>query len=368
MKSLPLVQSPLSSVLRLEVDMPIVRRAAIAIAAILVLSAPATRAAAASTLLVTDRPISTFAFGGHTIAWATQPCNFGSGTARLWTRNVATGRAAQFTSRGLGCGIVEAVTDRRVVNDGAIEATADWFETATLNRRRLVRVQSFDYQGAPGTMHGPVVSATRDFAYSWWSFDFQNPATCQTNGTGCDLVVTGGGLKLLSGQPPATAIPGAPPARLLSLSGGRVALLPYRIGTRFKTGAVQVRSVATGALVSSFVPAGAAEGIALDASTLAVMVRAPGGARHIEIRSATSGVLVSSFAVSRAAGNRIDLSDHGLVFRNRGKVRLLDPGDGVRRTIATGRRRLISWQIEGARVVWVVDGPRRGFVRTRMLG
>ena len=343
-----------------------IRGSALALGVLVVWPAVAA-ASSASTLVVTPRPVSTFAYEGATIGWATRPCNFGSGIARFHVQNLVTGRTLRFTSHGLGCGIVEAVTDHRVINDAANEATFDWLETATLNRRRLVRVQLFDYRFAPGTMHGAVVSDGRTFVYPWWKFDFQDPTACLNSGTHCDLIVTGGGLKTLRGPPPATALPGAPPAKRVSVSGGLVALQPYLLRSRFATGNVQVRSAKTGAFVSSFPTNGDVVGLALHSTLLAVMVRGQHGGKHVEFRSALTGALRSSFSLSRTAGFQIDLSGAGLVFRAGRDIRLLDPSDGSRRTIHAGTRRPVAWRIEGRRVIWVVDRDHRGFIMTSVV-
>ncbi len=101
----------------------------------------------------------------------------------------------------------------------------------------------------------------------------------------------------------------------------RIALVREVAGRRLSTqwNAVEVRDASDGSVISSFTVTGAIGSIALAGNSVAVLVRAGGGVKHIEVHDATTGAPVNSLLIASNAVGPIDMSKAGILFR-RGKV------------------------------------------------
>jgi hypothetical protein len=184
-----------------------------------------------------------------------------------------------------------------------------------------------------------------------------------------------GGIKRVQGGR-AIQIPGAPRPAILAVGGRRIVLAPALPPATdnpapAQDGPVEVRDAFTGALVTTFHPAGTVLALALTRTTVAALVEAGSGPHHIERYSVTTGSLVGSTWVRRTAW-RLDMSGSHIVYENGSDIRLLDAETGARRLLRRTRTPLIiGVSIEGRRVAWAVNrrvsGGWRGKIRALWL-
>jgi hypothetical protein len=219
-----------------------------------------------------------------------------------------------------------------------------------------------------GTDVGPTAGAGTTFLFS--SHDLKASPTC-TPFSGEMGLVTASRLTRVSAGPSGLQmadVPGAsgatltgvPFSRTLVFAAGRVALVPLEIGQSPYHSAdhVEIRDVATGALLSQFSPAGAIKALALSQSAAVVLVRDTNGDTWIEHRAIATGALERSWPVRKAIFPALDVHGPRIVYRIGAEIRVL--------RMDTGRSRLLhrvtsptfftigDVQIEGNRVVWRV--------------
>jgi hypothetical protein len=321
-------------------------------------------AAGIVTLARTDHRIVSFAYDGSRIAYDTGPCAFGARQTPFRVLTIGAG-VTRFGQRGRGC-VRVGIGGTRVLWEAAVDSEAfiSSLWTVATDDSRVARLQTFDSEAAPGSLLGPMAGDRGTLAYSWTRYDFENPATCQQNGTGCALVVTGGGIRTVHGTT-RSRVPGAPPAAAMAVASGRIALVRKVVGRRLSTGwnAVELRNASGSSVVSSFAVAGSIGSIALAGNSVAVLVRAGGGVKHIEVHNATTGALERSLLIASDAVGPIDMSKAGILFR-RGKVLLLAARSGTfRRPLLRIRGTFAGYGLEGTRVAYAENLNGHGFIR-----
>ena len=187
------------------------------------------------------------------------------------------------------------------------------------------------------------------------------PAGCE-GGDGdlsaCDGEIQGGGVYRIEGAS-RVAVPGAPPAIRLAVSGNLLALVPAAAARpptaapRVAPGAaVQIRALPGGALVSTFAPAGTIRSLALSDRVAAVIVRR-GALTQIDAYDPATGARLRTLTVPATA---TDLSAAGtrLVYRTGRRVWAASAvaGGPAPRLLATAAAEPIGLSIEGSRVAW----------------
>jgi hypothetical protein len=186
----------------------------------------------------------------------------------------------------------------------------------------------------------------------------EQTAESRTRGCLCQFKLVGGGVSTVA-DGVARVVPQLPPPALLARSGARVALLPATTRVR-RTGqpapdrgaSVMVASLADGSSVSSFVPAGTVQAIALSRRNVYVLVTATGKER-LEIHTAATGALLRLAAVpAHLADELVVTPDDRVLYHDRHTIWALAAANGrasvVRRTAwsvtqiaATGKT--VSW-------------------------
>ncbi len=348
-------------------------RAGIAIAVALALAAPAA-GARPRTLAYTGGPVYAFAQDGGRIAWA----SLDDGSACPWkirVRTLATHvQTAITTAAGPTCrdevGFQEpewlllALAGRRAawtliahgnntyrqVVTGAVAVGAD---------RQVVELVYANGDHA-GDHLGGVAGDGRRLLFSRIEVGV-GPTGCE-GGDGdlsaCYGEIRGGGVYRIEGAAP-VAVPGAPPAIRLAVSGDRLALVPAA-RARPPTAAprvapladVQIRALPGGGLVSTFAPAGTIRSLALSGRIAAVIVRR-GALTQIDAHDPATGARVRTVTVP-ATATALSVSGTRLVYRTGRRVWMASAvaGGPPPRLLATAAAEPIGLSIEGTRVAW----------------
>jgi hypothetical protein len=130
--------------------------------------------------------------------------------------------------------------------------------------------------------------------------------------------VAGGGVWRVSGRPlRRVAVPGAPPAELLAIGGGRIALVPAaglsypELRVEDQT-AIQLRD-ATGGLLRSVMVSGTPIALRLRADTLAILVQR-GAQTAILIHDPDTGALIRELSFPHKPASAIARSGRWLVY------------------------------------------------------
>jgi hypothetical protein len=339
--------------------------AACAASVALGLAAPAAHAAGIVTLARSPDRVHSFGFDGGRIAYDTVPCGFGALPTPFHVLRIGAGDQT-FGQHGGGC-VEVAIGGKRVIWDVAVdgEAFISSIWTVATDNPRPAKLQTLSSEAVPGALVGPMAGDRRTLAYAWTTYDFENPTTCEQNGTGCDLVVSGGGVRTVHGRS-RTQVPGAPPAAEMAVSRGRIAIVREVVGQPLSTewNRVRVINAADGSVISNFSTSGSIGSIALAGDQVAVLVRAGGGVKHIEVHDATTGALERSLPIASDAVGPIDMSaKSGILFR-RGRVLIRASADGsFRGPLVVIRGKFVGFGIEGTRVAWAENRNGRGAVR-----
>ena len=180
--------------------------------------------------------------------------------------------------------------------------------------------------------------------------------------TKCDYVVLEGGAFRVVGNR-LVRIPRAPAATLAALSGRTLALASQgAVGARTEQRPsgrdVEVRNVASGALLGRFTAGARIRGLALGGGSVYVLA---GSA--IEVH-ALGGALRRVIHVSGAAD--ISASDKGIVYRVGRHIRIANPATGVTRLLADATSTPIGVSIEGGRVAWAENRKQGGALKARI--
>ena len=173
--------------------------------------------------------------------------------------------------------------------------------------------------------------------------------------------VTAGSSGLVMGD-----VPGAPGSvgPILAYAAGRAAVVPLEPGEspNHDPGRVEIRDVASGALVSQFAPTARVHDVALSQSVAAVLVKGGGSAR-IETYDVQTGALLDSWMPRSSIFPRLDIAGARIVYRVGSEIRLLRIDTGgtrlLHRVQGSSPFTIGPAQIEGNRVVWHVRSQGR---------
>ena len=247
--------------------------------------------------------------------------------------------------------------------------------TAALNDRRVRAI--FDIEGVPG-LGGIFADFAGDgdtLAFAWADIDFETEDEHRAcySGRGCRFIVVGGGARrVVAGR--AVRIPGAPPAFRVAASAGRIAVVP---ADRTKSaasyprpvagGPVEIRNAEDGTIVSTFAPAGTVRAVALTGRNAAVLVVDASRQKRIARYDSVTGSLLGPTPVPPATAAALEVAGENVVSRVGRSIWLLRSGVGTLARLWTARRTPVAVSIEGRRIVWAVNGKRRGRVLTLLL-
>jgi hypothetical protein len=205
-----------------------------------------------------------------------------------------------------------------------------------------------------GTSFQGLASDGRSFWYSLLETRPKSASSRCGDGGPCRWRLAGGTLVRAGGG----AVSGLPPAALIAGGPGRLALVQAAAsaasnGKTFDwpraaaNGRVDVRSTATGRVVTSFRPLGVVRAIALSAIRAVVIVES-GSTTRLEWYDSDTGERLGSVGVARA---RQVASDGRLAaFVAGGAVHVLDLETGAQRIVGHGATTGVS--VSGHRVVW----------------
>ena len=318
----------------------------------------AAQGASAATMLVsTSRPIVGLAYDGTYLAWDTRPnrCTFGNDdpASRFHIRNLANGAQANIAEPGSSPCARPTLAGPAAIWTDAGEAWDITLYTASLAVPTPTPLQAFGGRGPPLTDLLDTAGDGSLLAYSWVTYDFEDPDSCFSTGVGCDYVVTDYGLdRVVNGN--RVAVPGAPLGRRLAASDGRIALQPRPITTPYPQPALQrveIYNAVSGAVIATCEPSvGTIRAIAFSGPRLAVLT-GTSTAKQIQIFDAATGDQVSTHSVNITVAAKLDMSSAGVLYRRGTRLVLLDPETGLRR-VHQLRVPPAGFAIEGTRVVW----------------
>jgi hypothetical protein len=161
-----------------------------------------------------------------------------------------------------------------------------------------------------GSQVGPLAAGGGVVLYSVAVSD----VTCA--GSSCDQAITGGRIRNVSfdaaGRAHLATVAGAPPAVLLATAGGVLADLPYATGTNHAAGAIELRRVSDGSLLSTIPASGTVGAMAMSSTQLAVIFTDAQGTRHLVRFAIPGGAKLGSIPLRRDA----DMLSLG-IFRSR---------------------------------------------------
>jgi hypothetical protein len=205
------------------------------------------------------------------------------------------------------------------------------------------------------------------------NFDGCFPATEPPPGPQtCDFKVRKWKVKRVVGRR-AIRVPDAPPAALIDVSGGQIALVPADQRTATCNDAslgsclgsepralqrFEIRSLG-GSLLTRQSLNGTPTAIALSDGFVAVLVRKAGSV-HIDRYDSRSGALIGRTSVPVATANEIGISDAKIVYRVKKAIRVIDARTGVQTSVAVAKATPIGLGIEGRRIAWAENVKGRG--------
>lgn len=354
---------------------------------VLVAGGPPTSDAAVRPVLTTSRALEELSFDGSRLAWV-QPgphpsCGFDSAFAvhrysfvtRRATRlirprciNSSTGYFGRLVLAGMRAYWAQSQ------GGNSSRMWSIWTAAAPGQSTKLIE-RAVDCGAACscsppnlGTDLGPTAGAATTFLFS--NQDMAPSPTCSPGGD--EGIVTASRVTRVTAGPSGLVmgdVPGAPGASsvgrpTLAYAADRVAIVPLENGQppNHEAGRVEIRDVATGALVSQFSPAGSVRVVTLSGTLAAVLVTGSGGSR-IERYSIVTGALVGSSNVRSAIFPSLDIHGPRIVYRVGPEIRLLRVDTGrsrlLHRVSGTSSFTIGDVQIEGNRVVWYVRSEGR---------
>ncbi|MGH3043294.1 MAG: hypothetical protein ACRDM2_01080 [Gaiellaceae bacterium] len=274
---------------------------------------------------------------GARVYWAQSQGGNSSRTWSVWTTS-APGQATKLIERAVGCGAACSCSPP-----------------------------------ALGTDLGNTDGAGSTFLFT--SRDMAPSPTCPPGGD--EGIVTSSRLTRVTAGPSGLVmgnVPGAPGSvgSTIAYAAGRVALVPLENGEppSHDPGRVEIRDVATGALVSQFTPAAPVRAVALSQSVAAVLTKAGGSAR-IETYDVQTGALRDSWTPRNAIFPSLDLAGQRIVYRVGTEIRVLRIDTGGSRVLHRAQGSsffsISAPQIEGNRVVWYVRSQGHSRVYELML-
>jgi hypothetical protein len=331
------------------------------VAVTLLLLTDAVTAAGPRTLITTARPINAFVQDGDHIAWSV--CD---GDPLVWVRTLSKRSMRSFSSSS-PCdpngatygGWGPALAGTRVIWDAyevsKMDSVYEYLLTASLGDPTMTGIDSFydAYYGSEpwDRSLGPMAGHGRTLIYSvLWADCPSGPASC----------LVGGNVRRVNGRR-ASIVPGAPPAAVLAVSEGRIAIAPAATYTSYefgpaRGGPVEIRNASTGSLIRSIAfPGKVVRALALTPTTLAVLTADTAGNRRIVRYSVATGDLVGATWVRRTTADELDMAGRRIVYRTGNAIRLLDAVTGTKTGLWTTKTPPIGVSIEGQRVAWAVN-------------
>ena len=330
--------------------------------AALVLAATATVAAAATIkpLATSTKPVVRLAADGDRIAWISGSCD----TVRI---------------RKLSRRKTVSVGDARVADCGPTVppllalagGRALWVLTSTGNnvyrdvltgaagerQKRLSQIVGAS-SGGDGEYLTDLTGDGATLLYSVVTMTMLD--TCVEPGTPCEYFVTGGRVRRVVGRS-TRAVPKAPPAIRISAQGHRYAAIVAAHDSASPEptpdSRVEVREVATGAIVTRVVITGRPLDLALGPSMIAVLTQGSSG-RRIELWGVRNGAGGASIAVPTNASD-LSISARDVVYRSGRAIHVRDGVTRRDRRVAIARAAPVGLTIEGFRVIWA-ENTRHG--------
>jgi hypothetical protein len=344
---------------------------------------------APATLVSVAGSISAFAQDGGELAWTSggPPC------PHVRIRGVRGGAAVDLsgTFGGDDCYVLDgfALGGSRVLWGGFQDCCNHGYGTvataAPRSKRKELRAIGQEYHswgdfltGAAGDGETLVYSLTTIDLSRGKEIDWDRGFVHCLPRDPCTWDVIGGGVWRAVGTK-AVRVPGTPPTALVAAARGRIALAPADrrrfpgpcsneklVGCpEIRTaagGRVEIRDAITGIQTASFSPRGRVTALALDAQTVAVIVRSGRRAR-VEWYSTRSGRHLGASRVPRDIGDVLSVAGHTVVLQRGRTILALDTATKRIRDLARARSKPIGLSIEGTRVAWAETAGGRSFVR-----
>jgi hypothetical protein len=184
----------------------------------------------------------------------------------------------------------------------------------------------------------------------------------------CEFTTVGGGVRTVA-HGIARKLAGVPPAVQLARAGNRFAMVPAYTAAPFPgpteapggTNSVQLRSLPSGALTTTFAPDGIPIALALTSRFAFVLVaNSSTVSLSVEVHDARTGVLVRSVQVPAGAEAQLAAAGARVAFHDRHSVWLLDAVSGRRTTVATSTWQVTQVAMQDSTVFWAERRRRPG--------
>ena len=223
----------------------------------------------------------------------------------------------------------------------------------------------------PGLWLGGIAGSGDTLVYAVTNVAYVDEVAClSTPGTpgACDMKIAGGGVYRVSGRKPPPQIDGTSAAVAVAAADSTIAFVPADTVAKDGTpmaGAdlpIEVRSSATGTLLSRATPQGTPVAIALSTKVLVSLERMPAGLALSWYDTAT-GKRLGSIPVPATTAAELSATDQLVVFRNGRTIRSLNLETRKVTTLARAAATPIGLSLEGSRVAWAENVKGRGRVR-----
>lgn len=347
------------------------RAASVALVVAVAAMLTSTASAAPRTVATSPEPIIAFALDGTSYAWATGSCPF--------VAIVRGSSREEFEAPRCG---VDAGTKLAVTRGQALWSSVDGgpsyevgMHSAALDDSEATEVeQVLSLLGVEGDILTSLAGGAGVLAYSTVEV-VEVSDDCQIQKQPmCEWAISDGSLRRVTNGSP-VELAAAPPAALLAVARGLVAIAPAELSW---TGLpappraapdtpIEVRDVATGALVSTYTPAGRVLGMAMTKMRLALLIVDSNGRKRVEVASTRTGARLRSVKVSRSTASAIALAGHRVAYSVGRSVRVLDLNAKKSQTLARSRGLPIGISIRKRSVYWAENvgrgAQRHGRVR-----
>ena len=258
-----------------------------------------------------------------------------AGSAIVWTRRQVEGQ---------GCCDTEFDTRLRTSGSGT------------------PRDRSFRQLGCGGDEIGSLTALGHLAAYtkSVWTSTFcpGNPSTGEDS-------MTGGHVRLLAMPAGAPAVmPGSPPAALIALSTGRLALVPYDLSAGTinlpppPRPQIQVWGLDSRSLERTIPETGTITAVAIRNGRIAALVSDGAGGFRIDRFAAATGAADGTTAVAGSVAPQLAIWGRFIVYAAGHTVRALSTSTGRIHVVARITRRPFDVLAANGRAIWLSAGPR----------
>jgi hypothetical protein len=221
-----------------------------------------------------------------------------------------------------------------------------------------------------GQWLGGIAGDRGTLAYATTTVDFADEAGCLAGTSPCTLITAGGGVYRLGGRAPVAHVPHTGPAVALAVSGDAIAYVPaggIDADGRPHASAdmpIEVVRARSGDRVSSILPRGVPQAIALTPHLLAALERTSLGLRLAWYDRAT-GLPGGSLPVPSATSPSLSATDRLIVFRVGRSIRSVDVLTHRARRLARAAANPVGLSVDGDRVAWAEN--LKGSARIRAL-